>query len=124
MLGLSHASRLSSKLESELATLFTPSPSRVGHPVILTNAEGYRVVSSGEAAAVEPIVEPAGDDAPRVVPPEMFDEILDGLINDDLLEVGLMKEMRGSGTQPSCWREHTAVVAAEYFATDTKAQCE
>ena len=66
------------------------------------NAEAYRVVSSGEAATVEPIVEPAGDDAPRVVPPEMFDEILDGLINDDLLEVGLMKEMRGSGTQPSC----------------------
>ena len=32
MLGLSYASRLSPRLESELATLFTPSPSRVGHP--------------------------------------------------------------------------------------------
>ena len=32
MLGLSYASSLSPRLESELATLFTPSPSRVGHP--------------------------------------------------------------------------------------------
>ena len=32
MLGLSYASSLSPRSESELATLFTPSPSRVGHP--------------------------------------------------------------------------------------------
>ena len=32
MLGLSYASSLSPRLESKLATLFTPSPSRVGHP--------------------------------------------------------------------------------------------
>ena len=31
MLGLSYASSLSPRLESELATLFTPSHSRVGH---------------------------------------------------------------------------------------------
>ena len=32
MLGLSYANRLRLRLENELATLFTPSPSRVGHP--------------------------------------------------------------------------------------------
>ena len=32
MLGLSYASSLSPRLESKLATLFTSSPSRVGHP--------------------------------------------------------------------------------------------
>ena len=32
MLGLSYANNLSPRLESKLATLFTPSPSRVGHP--------------------------------------------------------------------------------------------
>ena len=32
MLGLSYASSLSPRLESDLATLFTSSPSRVGHP--------------------------------------------------------------------------------------------
>jgi len=32
VLGLSYASSLSPRLESELVTLFTPSPSRVGHP--------------------------------------------------------------------------------------------
>ena len=32
MLGLSYAIRLSPRIEKRLATLFTPSPSRVGHP--------------------------------------------------------------------------------------------
>src|SRR6185312_16310829 len=32
MLGLSYANRLSPRIEKRLATLFTPSPSRVGHP--------------------------------------------------------------------------------------------
>ena len=32
MLSLSYASSLSPRLERDLATLFTPSPSRVGHP--------------------------------------------------------------------------------------------
>ena len=37
MLGLSYASRLSPRLESELATLFTPPPLGSDTPVILTN---------------------------------------------------------------------------------------
>ena len=32
MLGLSYVVRLSPRIEKRLATLFTPSPSRVGHP--------------------------------------------------------------------------------------------
>ena len=32
VLGLSYAIRLSPRIEKRLATLFTPSPSRVGHP--------------------------------------------------------------------------------------------
>ena len=32
-----------------------------------------------------PETEPAGGEAPGAVPPEMSDEIPDGLINDDLL---------------------------------------
>ena len=32
MLGLSYAIRLNPRIEKRLATLFTPSPSRVGHP--------------------------------------------------------------------------------------------
>ena len=32
MLGLSYAIRLSPRIEKRLATLFAPSPSRVGHP--------------------------------------------------------------------------------------------
>ena len=38
----------------------------------------------------------AEDEAPGVVPPEMSDEILDWLINDDVLEERLLKEMRDS----------------------------
>ena len=40
MLDLSYTRRLSPRLESKLATLFTPSPSRVGHP-----SDPYRRVS-------------------------------------------------------------------------------
>jgi len=54
------------------------------------NVEAHRVVSPQEPTAVEPNAEPAQDEATRVVPPEMSDEVPDGLINDDLLEGGLM----------------------------------
>ena len=40
MLGLSYASRLSPRLEIELATLFTPSPLGSDTPVIPTQALG------------------------------------------------------------------------------------
>ena len=44
-------------------------------------------------AAAEPVAQPAEDEAPGVVPPEMSNEIPEGLINDDLLEERLLKEM-------------------------------
>ena len=47
MLGLSYASSLSPRLESELATLFTPSPSRVGHPgdpYSMFNSSGWHYI--------------------------------------------------------------------------------
>ena len=55
MLGLSYASRLSPRLESELANLFTPSPSRVGHPgdpynqVHTANGAGMRINQIGQS---------------------------------------------------------------------------
>ena len=39
MLGLSYAIRLSPRIEKRLTTLFTPSPSRVGHPGVPYNAQ-------------------------------------------------------------------------------------
>ena len=45
---------------------------------------------------MEPVVEPSRDEARGVVPPEMSDEIPNGLLNDNLLEDRLLKEMRDS----------------------------
>ena len=38
----------------------------------------------------------AEDEAPGIIPPGISDEIPDGLINDDLLEERLLKEMQNS----------------------------
>ena len=49
MLDISYASSLSPRLESELATLFTPSPSRVGHPgdpYTIPDQEGANVLAT------------------------------------------------------------------------------
>ena len=80
------------------AKVLVPSPppatiGTTGAQVEDGDAEAHRVVSAEEPATVEPNAEPARDRAPRVVPPKMSDEIFDELINDDLLEGGLMKEM-------------------------------
>ena len=44
-------------------------------------------------STAEPVVEPVEDEAPRAVPPQILDEIPDGLSNDDLLEERLLKKM-------------------------------
>ena len=43
-----------------------------------------------------PNAEPVGTEAPRAAPPEMFDEIPDGLNHDDLLEERLCKKLMSS----------------------------
>jgi len=48
---------------------------------------------------VEPAKGPSGNEGPGFVPPEMSDEFPDGLINDDLLEDNLLREMRHSFRQ-------------------------
>ena len=50
MLGLSYAIRLSPRIEKRLATLFTPSPSRVGHPgdpynVVMRSRSVFLIIS-------------------------------------------------------------------------------
>ena len=48
---------------------------------------------------MEPAKGPSGNEGPGFVPPEMSDEFPDGLINDDLLEDNLLREMRHSFRQ-------------------------
>ena len=48
---------------------------------------------------MEPTEGPSGNEGPGFVPPEMSDEFPDGLINDDLLEDNLLREMRHSFRQ-------------------------